>query len=138
MARLCANFRVARTLLNPARSTTEMNLDTIKSLVWWLVIGALFFWMMRRGGCGMMAVGPGRGQPRSASDGDRRSASGPPVDPVCGMEIAPARAAGTRVVDGQTFFFCSAMCLETFDKNQETYLHAAHDGTTHGHQHAGC
>lgn len=117
-----------------------MNLDTLKSLLWWLLIGGLFFWMMRRGGCGMMAMGPGRGEPRSAGDGDRgsRSTSGRPVDPVCGMEVEPARAAGTRVVDGQTFFFCSEMCMKTFDKNQAAYLHSAHDGSTHRHQHAGC
>jgi hypothetical protein len=36
-----------------------MNLDTLTSLLWWVVIGGLFFWMMRRGGCGMMAHGHG-------------------------------------------------------------------------------
>lgn len=117
-----------------------MNFDTLKSLLWWLVLGGLFFWMMRRGGCGMM-MGQGRMQSGSPQEGDGhppRSASGKPVDPVCGMEIDPAHAAGTRVASGQTFFFCSPMCLDTFDKNQAAYVHGPRPGSSHRHQHAGC
>jgi YHS domain-containing protein len=115
-----------------------MNIDTLKSLLWWLFIGVFFFWMMRRGGCGMMAHGHG-GRSQSPDDGDGRrfrSASGRPVDPVCGMEIEPAKAAGTRLVMGQTLFFCSPMCLEAFDKQPMAYAHDPRPASRH--QHAGC
>lgn len=36
-------------------------------------------------------------------------------DVVCGMMIDPAKAGATRVVRGQTFYFCSAGCAEQFD-----------------------
>lgn len=37
------------------------------------------------------------------------------VDPVCGMTIAAARAAGERVIDGRRLHFCSDLCLDRFD-----------------------
>lgn len=40
------------------------------------------------------------------------------IDPVCGMVIDPESAAATRQRDGQTFYFCSTRCAETFDAGQ--------------------
>src|SRR5690348_6776623 len=34
------------------------------------------------------------------------------VDPVCGMTVDPASAAGSHVHDGTTYYFCSKHCLE--------------------------
>jgi YHS domain-containing protein len=116
-----------------------VNLDTLKTVLWWLILGGVFFWMMRRGGCGMMAHDHGGRRGSDAGDDRRlRSESGKPIDPVCGMEVKPAQAVGTRLVDGHTFFFCSQRCLETFDRNPTAYAHGAHEGTSHRHQHAGC
>ncbi len=39
------------------------------------------------------------------------------TDPICGMKIAPEKAAGTLERNGETFYFCSKGCLEKF-KNQ--------------------
>lgn len=111
------------------------------SLLWWVGIGLLFFWMMSRGGCGMGGHGHGRGRPRGHDHegGDAaRSASGKPIDPVCGMEVDPAKAAGTRVVMGETYFLCSQNCLDAFDKTPATYAHARGTEPTHQHHHAGC
>ncbi|MGI8845658.1 MAG: YHS domain-containing protein [Thermoleophilaceae bacterium] len=36
------------------------------------------------------------------------------TDPVCGMKVDRAKAV-TKVVNGQTFHFCSEHCLHTFD-----------------------
>ena len=116
-----------------------MNIETLKSLLWWVGIPLLFFLVMRRGGgCGMM--GMGRPDSRSAdSDGTRfRSASGRPVDPVCGMEVDPAKAVATRTVGASTVFLCSATCLEAFDKDPELYAHQGHSAQPHAHRHAGC
>jgi putative ABC transport system ATP-binding protein len=51
------------------------------------------------------------------------------VDPVCGMTINAARAAGRRSFDGQTYHFCSDICLERFDGGPERYTREA-GGTT--------
>ena len=36
------------------------------------------------------------------------------IDPVCGMTVAPAKAAGSFEHEGQTYYFCSKGCLEKF------------------------
>jgi YHS domain-containing protein len=116
-----------------------MNIDTLKSLLWWLVVGVFFFWMMRRGGCGMMAHGRSHsGAPDDGYGEPPRSSSDKPVDPVCGMAIDPKQAVGTRLVSGHTFFFCSTVCLDAFDKNQAAYAHGPHAEASHHHQHMGC
>ena len=43
-------------------------------------------------------------------------------DPVCGMDIDPATAAGTSEYRGQTYYFCSPGCKRSFDKDPEKYL----------------
>ena len=37
------------------------------------------------------------------------------VDPVCGMTVDPARAAGTSERDGVRYYFCSPGCKQKFD-----------------------
>ncbi len=41
-------------------------------------------------------------------------------DPVCGMEVDPAKAAATEY-KGHSYHFCSKSCKEKFDKNPEQY-----------------
>jgi P-type Cu+ transporter len=36
------------------------------------------------------------------------------IDPVCGMSVEPAAAAGSSVYRGQTYYFCHPSCLERF------------------------
>lgn len=43
-------------------------------------------------------------------------------DPVCGMGIDPATAAGTSEYNGQTYYFCSLGCKKSFDKEPEQYI----------------
>ena len=38
-------------------------------------------------------------------------------DPVCGMQIEEADAAGQSEYEGQTIYFCSSACKEKFDAN---------------------
>lgn len=42
-------------------------------------------------------------------------------DPVCGMEIEPAKAAETSVYQGKAHHFCSAGCKASFDKEPAKY-----------------
>jgi Cu+-exporting ATPase len=37
------------------------------------------------------------------------------IDPVCGMEVDPATAAGSSEHEGQTYYFCSTGCKRRFD-----------------------
>jgi len=43
-------------------------------------------------------------------------------DPVCGMEVEPATAAGHTDHNGQTYYFCGSGCKQKFDLNPEQYL----------------
>ena len=42
-------------------------------------------------------------------------------DVVCGMQIDPAKAAGTSQYQGKTYYFCSKACKEKFDANPSQY-----------------
>lgn len=43
------------------------------------------------------------------------------LDPVCGMTIDPAKAAGTSRHGGKTVYFCSPGCKAKFDADPESY-----------------
>jgi Cu+-exporting ATPase len=44
------------------------------------------------------------------------------LDPVCGMTIAPADAAGTAEYEGQTYYFCNESCLEQFRADPAKFI----------------
>ena len=50
-----------------------------------------------------------------------RPVSSAEVDPVCGMTVDPARAAGTSTENGKTVYFCSLGCKKKFDANPAAY-----------------
>ena len=43
-------------------------------------------------------------------------------DPVCNMDVDPARAAGSSEYKGQTYYFCSPGCVKRFNADPEKYL----------------
>jgi Cu+-exporting ATPase len=43
-------------------------------------------------------------------------------DPVCGMQVDPARAAAKVEHDGRTYLFCSGGCAKKFSESPEKYL----------------
>jgi Cu+-exporting ATPase len=47
------------------------------------------------------------------------------IDPVCGMDIDPADAAGRYEHGGKTYFFCHPQCLERFRNHPEEFLEPA-------------
>lgn len=53
------------------------------------------------------------------------------TDPVCGMTIDPATAAGSAEHDGQTYYFCSPGCRKAFLADPGKYV----GGTTTAHHH---
>ena len=43
------------------------------------------------------------------------------TDPVCGMEVDLKTARQTSEYEGQTYYFCSPGCKQTFDANPQQY-----------------
>lgn len=48
------------------------------------------------------------------------------IDPVCGMKVNPAMAAGKFDYQNTTYFFCNPRCREKFAANPEAILHPTH------------
>jgi len=44
------------------------------------------------------------------------------IDPVCGMTVQPATAAGSYEYQGKTYYFCAASCLAKFRAEPIYYL----------------
>src|SRR5438477_4355455 len=64
--------------------------------------------------------------------------SGPPKakDPVCGMSVDPAKAAGKVEHGGKAYYFCSKRCAERFAQEPETFLaELGTAGMEHAHTH---
>jgi len=61
---------------------------------------------------------------------------GPPKanDPVCGMSVDPAKAAGRVEHNGQVYYFCSKRCADRFEQDPHRFL-AAPGTAGVGHEH---
>jgi P-type Cu+ transporter len=119
-----------------------MTTNALTSLLYFLAFGFLFYWMMKKGGCGMHSHGHGGHAGHADSEEGGGGAARTARDPVCGMNVDPARAAGVRSVMGRTFYLCSAVCLTKFDRDPEGYARraapaAVAPGPRH-HQHQDC
>ena len=69
------------------------------------------------------------------------------TDPVCGMKVDPATAAGRSEHAGVTYYFCSGHCKQSFDRDPAKYAgtgvgpaapldrHHAGPEATHAHPH---
>ncbi len=53
------------------------------------------------------------------------------LDPVCGMTVDPARAAGSVEHAGTTYYFCSKGCVAKFTADPEKFLSGAREPMTH-------
>jgi P-type Cu+ transporter len=53
------------------------------------------------------------------------------LDPVCGMTVDPARAAGQFEHDGTTYYFCSKGCLAKFAADPQKYLSGTPEPLSH-------
>lgn len=110
-----------------------MDSNNLSSLLWLLAIGGLFYWMMRKGGCGGHGGHAHGGGHQYGGHGTSEGTAGPSHDaqgatvrdPVCGMQVDPDRAAGMRTVAGRAFHFCSAECVAKFDRDPEGYARRA-------------
>lgn len=101
----------------------------MSGLIWFLVVGVLFYFMMR-GGCGAHA-GHGGHQRDDADRPQDKPAGG--VDPVCGMRVEPD-SGYAKIYRGVQYRFCSRDCLDRFDASPDQFLGQKHDAMGHqGH-----
>jgi Cu+-exporting ATPase len=70
-----------------------------------------------------------RAQP---GEGDDMSEKGTAIDPVCGMTVDTATAEYRSFREGKPYYFCSAGCKTSFDKDPARY---AKSGAQGGHEH---
>lgn len=60
------------------------------------------------------------------------------IDPVCKMNVEPAKAAASADYGGQMYYFCSEACHKAFTADPRKYASGAPGGGGHthgGHQH---
>jgi YHS domain-containing protein len=98
----------------------------MESILWFLIIGALFFFMMRRG-CGAHMGGHGGhggcgGGHGGHGDMDRGAGSGKVKDPVCGMQIDKDQAYAMIQREGRQVYFCSENCQDKLKEDPKRYL----------------
>lgn len=55
------------------------------------------------------------------------------TDPVCGMSVESATAAGHAEYKGQTYYFCCAGCRAKFDAKPEQYAGKSPTSAKGGH-----
>src|SRR5690348_16479867 len=60
-------------------------------------------------------------------------------DPVCGMQVNPAKAAATAYYGGKEYFFCGRSCHKKFTEAPEKYVNPNEKPTdesqaSHGHE----
>ena len=48
-------------------------------------------------------------------------------DPVCGMDVTYETAQARTEYNGQTYYFCSIECKESFDREPEAYIKQEED-----------
>ena len=61
-------------------------------------------------------------QPLPADHHMASHTTGSEIDPVCGMRVDPAKAAGSHEHHGKTYYFCGKSCLERFKANPDSFL----------------
>ncbi len=86
----------------------------MEGLLAYLLIGGLFYFMMRFG-CGSHMT---HGKHESHGSGDVQH-----VDPVCGMNVDTNEGYG-KMHEGELHRFCSRTCLDKFEADPARYLNA--------------
>jgi uncharacterized protein len=128
-----AHFHVAVFESRPA-----WNYTTVLDLASLLLIAVLGWRFATTGGVQMLrdmakpaSFAPDGDVVPDEGEGDEMESKGTAVDPVCGMHVDKAKAEYRSFRGDQTYYFCSAGCKQSFDKNPEKYLSSA--GERHMH-----
>ncbi len=57
------------------------------------------------------------------------------TDPVCKMNVEPAKATAKADYTGQMYYFCSEACHKAFTADPQKYAVSAPHGGSHHHGH---
>jgi YHS domain-containing protein len=98
----------------------------MEGLLSFLVVGGLFFLMMRYGCGAHMAHGGHAGHGSHGMNSEAKH-----TDPVCGMDVDLSRGYG-KMHAGRLYRFCSRNCLDKFEVAPEKYLKPSAEGTGGG------
>jgi len=99
----------------------------MESIIWFLITGALFFFMMKFG-CGSHMGGHGGHEGHGGDSSDKKTSGGVSSaalkikDPVCGMEIDERQAYGMIRKNDRQIYFCSEKCAGKFNAEPDKYL----------------
>lgn len=96
----------------------------MEGLLWFLILGGLFYLMMRYG-CGAHMVHGHSGH------ADHGGGEGESVDPVCGMTVSAGQGY-TMTHQGNLYHFCSRSCLDKFEADPAKYLKPSGDNVGGG------
>ncbi|MBW2147615.1 MAG: YHS domain-containing protein [Deltaproteobacteria bacterium] len=108
----------------------------MEAILWFLIIGVLFYFMMKKGGCGMHGGGHGGHGGGHMGHGSGEELPTESVrDPLCGMTVKIEKAQSSAEHMGQTYYFCSAPCHDKFLKEPMKYMEAEQQ---RGSSHRGC
>ncbi len=92
----------------------------MESILWFLIMGVLFFFMMRFG-CGAHMGGGHMGH-MGGHEPEQGPSSQKVKDPVCGMEIDKDQAYSMTRRQGKQIFFCSEDCQNKFNADSKRYF----------------
>src|ERR1700716_3946898 len=88
-----------------------------------LVLMAVLAWrFVTTGGIEMLRAHARRPSPAAATPGGEMEQPVSATDPVCGMTVDPQRAEYRSFQKGETYYFCSAGCKQSFDKDPAKYI----------------
>ena len=97
---------------------------SLGSFLWIAALGALFYYMMSKGGscCGSHNHGDHDQQDHKEHEDKQPSKFIELRDPVCGMEVKKNSTSLVSDHFGRTFHFCSDQCRRLFDINPNKYV----------------
>lgn len=90
----------------------------MEQILYFLFWAALFYFMMRFC-CGPM-MRRGAGGHKHGGGLSKKTGLGP-FDPVCGMDVSD-RQPLTSQFEGKTYYFCSTVCKNVFEKEPHKYM----------------
>mgnify|MGYP005811442121 CR=1 FL=1 len=99
----------------------------MEGLLWFLILGGVFYFMMRFG-CGAHMVHGHGGHEGHGGHAGHGGSEGEHTDPVCGMTVATDQGYG-KMHEGTLYRFCSRNCLDKFEVDPDKYLTSANGDT---------
>jgi YHS domain-containing protein len=102
-------------------SQPSWNYTTFLDIAFLVVMAVLAWRFVTTGGIEMLRAHSRRPEPEAKLV----------QDPVCGMSVDPATSEHRSIHNGQTYYFCSTGCKETFDKDPSKYAGVLPSGHHH-------